>query len=131
MGDSGATRNDMEVELSALAAGFPWACGQMNALHDFFANSSVQAAMNLLPLQQGKFRYDTSGPASITLWPDLVKQLRVLIYNGDADSCVPYKGNEEWTEGMATSGDIVETKPWHPWYADKVPQVPAGYATSY
>ena len=43
-----------------------------------------------------------AGPASVTLYPDLVKNIRVLIYNGDADACVPYKGNEEWTEGLAT-----------------------------
>ena len=52
------------------------------------------------------------------LWPDLVKQLRVLIYNGDADSCVPYKGNEEWTEGMAAAGHVRRSKGWHPWFAD-------------
>ena len=28
-------------------------------------------------------------------YPLLVQHMRVLIYNGDADSCVPYKGNEE------------------------------------
>ena len=28
----------------------------------------------------------------------------MLIYNGDADSCVPYVGNEEWTSGLAEVG---------------------------
>eukprot|EP01043_Picozoa_sp_COSAG02_P041215 COSAG02_NODE_3399_length_6811_cov_16.128278_2_plen_66_part_00 len=38
------------------------------------------------------FHYHSSGPASITLHPQLAKKLRVLIYNGDADACVPCEG---------------------------------------
>ena len=42
------------------------------------------------------------GPASVTLYPDLIHKLdRVLIYNGDADTCVPYVGNEEVQDGSA------------------------------
>ena len=69
--------------------------------------------------------------ASVTLYPTLVKKMRVLIYNGDSDACVPYKGNEEWTEGLADQGVIKQNKPWHPWFADGVPQMPAGYSTTY
>jgi carboxypeptidase C (cathepsin A) len=60
--------------------------------------------------------------------------MRVLIYNGDADACVPYKGNEEWTEAMVDKGAVTEKKAWHPWFvaADKSGgTIPAGYATSY
>jgi hypothetical protein len=38
---------------------------------------------------QSVFHYHSSGPASVTLHPELAKKLRVLIYNGDADACVP------------------------------------------
>ena len=29
-----------------------------------------------------------------------MKNFRVVIYNGDWDSCVPYTDAESWTEGM-------------------------------
>lgn len=35
---------------------------------------------------QSSFRYHSSGPASITLHPELATKIRVLIYNGDADA---------------------------------------------
>ena len=38
----------------------------------------------------------------------------MLIYNGDADSCVPYVGNEEWVSGLAKLGYASEAKAWHP-----------------
>jgi len=77
------------------------------------------------------FDYDTSGPASVTLYPELIKAIRVLIYNGDADSCVPYVGNQEWTSSMVDQGVVTELKPWHPWYSDVKGTAPAGYATTY
>lgn len=60
------------------------------------------------------------------VYPGLIQQLEhgVLIFNGDADLCVPYLDNEAWTSGM---GYPVSQK-WHSWDIDS--QV-AGYATSY
>lgn len=56
-------------------------------------------------------------------YPALVRRLRVVIYNGDWDACVPYTDGEAWTAGMGFS----ETSPWHPWLFEKDTQV-AGYA---
>jgi hypothetical protein len=36
---------------------------------------------------------------------------RVVIYNGDWDSCVPYTDNQAWTMNMG----YPVSKPWHPW----------------
>lgn len=44
-------------------------------------------------------------------YPLLVSNIRVLIYNGDWDACVPYTDNEAWTSSMGYN----ESKPWHPW----------------
>ena len=61
----------------------------------------------------------------------------VLIYNGDADSCVPYIGNEEWIDGLEAQGVIAEADAWHPWFTDKAvgggggSSMPAGYLTTY
>jgi carboxypeptidase C (cathepsin A) len=59
--------------------------------------------------------------------------MRLLIYNGDADACVPYKGNEEWIDGLVAQGVLAAKDEWRPWYtttkADKKP--PAGYVTTY
>eukprot|EP00039_Didymoeca_costata_P018723 m.334701 g.334701 ORF g.334701 m.334701 type:complete len:473 (+) comp17413_c0_seq1:23-1441(+) len=44
-------------------------------------------------------------------YPLLVNNMRVVIYNGDWDACVPYTDNEAWTSGM---GYPIETD-WHPW----------------
>jgi hypothetical protein len=30
----------------------------------------------------------------------LIPKIRVTIYNGDADGCVPYIGNELWTKSL-------------------------------
>jgi len=63
-------------------------------------------------------------------YPTLVANMRVVIFNGDWDACVPYTDGEGWTEGM---GYPVKDA-WHHWtytseagYANQV----AGYATEY
>jgi carboxypeptidase C (cathepsin A) len=57
-------------------------------------------------------------------YPDLVANLKVLIFNGDVDACVPYTDGEAWTTGM---GYPVADE-WHAWFtADQV----SGYATNY
>jgi len=118
-------------ELLGLSGGYDWSCGGMDAMGTFFRRSDVQQALHLGKVQPSRFDYRSSGPASVTLYPKFVKKLRVLIYNGDSDACVPYKGNEEWTEGLAATGAIDVNKAWHPWFSDNVPYMPAGYATTY
>jgi hypothetical protein len=97
----------------------------MSDMASFFKRTDVQTALHLTKgPQPSEFGYDSSGPASITLWPELVQKMRVLIYNGDSDACVPYKGNEEWTTSLETKGIVTEKKPWHPWFTDEVQNMP-------
>ena len=61
-------------------------------------------------------------------YPLLVAHIRVLIYNGDWDACVPYTDNEGWTTGMGFNA----TAPWHPWmYADNGVSSVGGYANEF
>ena len=111
--------------------GYPWDCSSDSALDGYFTRADVQAALHLKGPGSG-FKYKQSGPASQLLWPHLVQHMRVLIYNGDADLCVPYKGNEELVTNLETAGSLVEKAPWQPWYAEKGSgKAPAGYVTTY
>jgi len=61
-------------------------------------------------------------------YPNLVKNIDVLIYNGDWDGCVPYTDNEGWTSGM----NYTVKSAWHPWeYVDGDFTQVGGYATEY
>ena len=45
-------------------------------------------------------------------YPRLVEKLdRVLIYSGDADGQVPWRGTEAWTRGLG----YATARPWRPW----------------
>ena len=63
-------------------------------------------------------------------YPFLNEYIRVLIYNGDWDACVPYTDNEMWTRGMGY--EVKED--WHSWYykgQDAIKNQVGGYATTY
>eukprot|EP01065_Artemidia_motanka_P001370 TRINITY_DN10621_c0_g4_i2.p2 TRINITY_DN10621_c0_g4~~TRINITY_DN10621_c0_g4_i2.p2 ORF type:complete len:478 (+),score=125.62 TRINITY_DN10621_c0_g4_i2:1124-2557(+) len=113
----------------AFGGGYDWACGSLGSVRAFFEDADVQRAMHLKPPFRSNFTYNQSGPASRTLYPSLAKKVRILVYNGDADSCVPYTGNEEWTSQLSVDGVLVENRAWHPWYGGT--STPAGYATTY
>jgi serine carboxypeptidase-like clade I len=68
----------------------------------------------------------TNEPALV--YPSLLGRIRVLIYSGTADLCVPHNGDEEWTSqvGLTIGGGV--QAPWQPWFAED--QV-AGYVTQY
>merc|ERR1712032_676471 len=119
--------------LSEMNGGFDWSCGGEDATIAWMKRSDVRQALHLDKYQPGssQFRYHSSGPASITLYPELVKKLRVLIYNGDADACVPYIGNEEWIGGLEDKKVLTEKKAWTPWFAHSGASSPAGYITEY
>ena len=52
------------------------------------------------------------------------KKLKILLFSGDVDECVPYNGAEQWTRGFG----YPEAQHWRPW---SVGDVVAGYATVY
>eukprot|EP00041_Stephanoeca_diplocostata_P032674 m.1054590 g.1054590 ORF g.1054590 m.1054590 type:complete len:491 (+) comp24190_c0_seq8:136-1608(+) len=119
---------------SLLQGGYDWSCGGEDAARTYLGDANNQRALHLHNQGASAFSYKRSGPASVTLYPTLVKKLRILIYNGDADGCVPYKGNEEWIDSLADTGAIVQKAEWRPWYSQPTPNssnVPAGYVTTY
>jgi len=116
-------------ELTNMNGGYDWSCA--GDVGKWIKSPEVMKALHLDNTGGGSlFFYKTSGPASITLYPELVKKLRVLIYNGDADACVPYIGNEEWISTLETRGILKETSPWTPWFTSSK-AAPAGYITRY
>jgi len=117
-------------ELLALNGGFPYHCKSIGGVSNWLVRSDVQEALHLGEPGLSGFRYSNVGPASITLYPELVKKLRILIYNGDADACVPYIGNEEWIGDLEEQGILEETSPWAPWFTSNTATA-AGYLTEY
>ncbi|KAJ9442569.1 putative serine carboxypeptidase F13S12.6 [Diplonema papillatum] len=115
---------------ATLGGGYQWSCGSFDAVPGYILRDDVKKALHLGAVYPSSFAYTQSGPASVTLYPFIASKVRVLIYNGDADTCVPYVGNEEWTTGLAAKGILKETKAWHPWMANGT-GIPTGYATSY
>ena len=131
-------RASRELQGAAAAApvaktgGYTWSCGGMSATEKWITSADVVKALHLDAGGGSSFNYARSGPASITLWPFLAKNLRVVIYNGDADACVPYVGNEEWITSLEDSGALTEKDAWTPWYTEKNSgKPPAGYVTTF
>lgn len=117
-------------ELMRLNGGFQWDC--LGNVTKWITSPEVKKALHIDAVQPGAsaFSYNTSGPASVTLYPKLVGKLRILIYSGDADACVPYNGSEEYVDELEARGLIKRTQPWTPWYTDKN-RPPAGSLTKY
>mmetsp|Transcript_46777 Transcript_46777/g.109121 ORF Transcript_46777/g.109121 Transcript_46777/m.109121 type:complete len:499 (+) Transcript_46777:83-1579(+) len=113
-----------------MSGGFGWDCS--GDISSWITSPEVKKALHLDSAggSGSEFGYDLSGPASILLWPELAKKIRVLIYNGDADACVPYNGNEDWVLSLEEQGVLKETSPWRPWYTSNT-AAPAGYITQY
>lgn len=111
--------------------GYVWSCGGMSATESWIVQDAVKKALHLKDSGRSDFSYTRSGPASVLLYPTLVKKLRILIYNGDSDMVVPYKGNEEWIGNLEATGAIAEVEAWRPWFEDESARIPAGYVTSY
>lgn len=120
--------NSTRQVLKDMNGGFDWDC--IGDLEGFLSDVNVLEALHLGARAGSAFQYGTSGPASVTLWPELAKKLRVLIYNGDADACVPYNGNEDWIGSLEEQGKLTEIKEWAPWFTSNE-AAPAGYVTRY
>jgi len=108
--------------------GFEWDC--LSSAEDWITTPAVREALHLGEPGQSMFDYESTGPASVTLYPELVKKLRVLYYSGDADACVPYIGYEEMLAAYEDQGVLSETEAWSPWFTSNK-AAPAGYITKY
>lgn len=107
-------------------AGGPLACINSFAATKFFSNASVQQAFNVKPPTGAADNWEFAVCSQATnswaykqtrpnlprdTYPLLVRHIRVLIYNGDWDACVPYTDNEAWTRRMA----YPVKSSWHTW----------------
>lgn len=115
----------------------PVGCIDGIAAGQYLNQPAVREAIHVAPASligewticTNKIQYDSNTvDETKSIYPTLIKSLRVLIYNGDVDACVPYVGNEQWTSKM---GFPVKSG-WHSWTvpSDFGPQV-GGYATVY
>jgi len=113
----------------------PDACLDAGAATTYLNRPEVKAALHVPAafdrtvqkwvLCTSKLQYSRIQPSLLPDYRDfLIPKIRVLIYNGDGDACVPYNGNEEWTSGLG----IPATSAWHAWTIDRQVQ---GYATTY
>jgi len=122
------------AEAANMTGGFPWACGGESAIRDYLYRPDVMKALHLREKGKSSFHYrHGGGTPTFQLWPFLASKLHTLIYSGDADACVPYKGSEDWVAALEAIGVLEETEAWRPWYATSGSgrYAPAGYATMY
>jgi len=110
--------------------GGPDGCIDAGAATKYLNTDAVQAALHVAVAKKswvicGGIHYSSDSGSLLPHYKaTLVPQIRVLIFNGDVDACVPYNGNEWWTSSLG----LPVVKPWRSWLVDE--QV-AGYVTSY
>nr|QOL01248.1 putative extracellular protein TR9_053b [Trebouxia lynnae] len=95
-------------------------CLDSREMWAFANNADIRKAIHAEPISKiGRFdecsdriTYTHDTGSMIPIHADLVsKGLRVLIYSGDHDMCVPHTGSEAWTQGLG----LKVQQPWHPW----------------
>jgi len=107
-------------------------------LQNYFNQANVKSALHVAPnidfalcSNNFTFNYNSNIPDErTTIYPTLTQQAgyKVLIFNGEADLCVPYTDNEWWTRSMNYS----TIKPWAAWMVqgEEGPYV-GGYVIQY
>jgi len=126
-------QTEFEQYLERLGAGGPVECLDGGAAQAYLDQDDVRKAIHVPPVSQigewelctNKLQYTSNWGSLLPNYKnDIIPQIRVLIFNGDADACVPYNGNEWWTSTLG----IPETASWATWsYNNQV----AGYQTKY
>lgn len=104
-------------------------CASQWGFWNWFKDANVTAALNLQDSPaapqhsqsgrgtwspcSGQLSYQCSmADEATTVYPKLVQDMRVLIYNGNFDSIVPWTDNVAWTYGL----ELEEVQAWHAWY---------------
>ena len=104
----------------------------------YLGSPAVAAALHVVPTlhwavcgSNSSFDYHrTEADERVDVYPALLNEakLRVLIYNGEADACVPWLDNEELARTLAAQQGLAVQQGWRAW--ESLGQV-AGYVTSY
>ena len=117
----------------------PAGCIDSNTATKFVMDPTVQAAIHVRSPgycwsvcgSVPGWGYTESAPnLPRDVYPTLIKNMKVIIYNGDWDACVPYTDNQQWTLNMG----FPVMHAWKPWAYiaanDNTTQV-GGYAVKY
>jgi serine carboxypeptidase-like clade 1 len=107
-------------------------CGESAGMNAWLNVPAVQKALHVTVAhrQNGRWspstglNYTHTSPTLLHMYPRLIQRLKILLFSGDVDECVPYNGAEQWTRGFGYD----EAEHWRPWL---VGDVVAGYATVY
>ena len=116
----------------------PVGCIDSGTATNYLMQQSVQKAIHVIDPgycwgvcnQAAGFEYNSTRPnLPRDTYPYLISRIKVLVYNGDWDACVPYTDNAGWTESMG-----YETmSPWKTWFyraQDNSTQI-GGYSVVY
>jgi len=111
-------------------------CIDADAATSYFNLAEVRTAFNAIPVSKqyweictDNITYNNVYSTVIPIHQYLLSQgIRILIYSGDADMCVPHTGSEAWTESLGLT--VVDE--WRPWFInDADGQQVAGYVQEY
>jgi len=125
--------NALERRMQELGLGGPVECLDGGAAQAWLDQTNVRTALHAKSVADigpwelctNKLKYTENWGSLLPYYKyDIIPFIRVLIYNGDVDACVPYNGNEWWTSTLGIS----QTTAWTEWLVNT--QV-AGYLTKY
>jgi len=111
--------------------GYTWSCGRDSAAEKWLERPDTIKALHLEGIHGSPFNYSFEfSPSVVPIYKDLVDRLRILIYSGDTDSCVPTAATEEFIRELQDDGTIQEVEAWRPWFGTSK-SLPYGYVTSF
>jgi carboxypeptidase C (cathepsin A) len=110
-------------------------CVDTKPLYNYFNRKDVKEALHINKEKEWKLcnekinkNYIQQYKTSYWAYPALFENnIRVLIYNGDADIVVPFNGNQLWIESLG----LEEISPWRQWRAYDDKNNIAGYTVKY
>jgi carboxypeptidase C (cathepsin A) len=113
----------------------PYPCLTDTAMTTYFNMDSVRTALHVAAASVtgpwalcANIAYTPTEPNEPRdIYPTLINSIRVLIYNGESDGCVPWTDNEQWTSGMGLS----VVKPFHPFFVGENANSVGGWVTNY
>jgi len=93
----------------------------------YFNDATVRAAMHMATAAKigawtdctNKITYTSTEPNEPRdIYPTLVQNMRVLVYNGAFDDCVPHTDDSAWTAQFAKDASAPVARGWQPWYVE-------------